>query len=91
MHLKTFALASAMAVAAAVALAAPASAYTVCNRAGDCWHADSRVRFKGVSLTYHADKWWDRLKNKAKYHWHEMDNDHDWHKGYWMKGEWHAK
>ena len=91
MHIKTFALASAMAVAAAVALAAPASAYTVCNRAGDCWHTDSRVRFKGVSLSYHADKWWDKMKSNAKYHWHETDNDHDWHKGYWLKGEWHAR
>jgi hypothetical protein len=92
MQLKTFALASAMAVSAALTLASvPASAYTACNREGDCWHTDSRVHFKGAAITFHNDKWWDRMKSNARYHWHDADNDHDWHKGYWSKGEWHAK
>ena len=91
MQIKTFALASAFAVAAAIAVAAPASAYTACNRAGDCWHTDTRVRFPGVAITFHNDKWWDTNKANAKYHWHDADADHDWHKGYWAKGEWHAK
>ena len=69
-------------------LAAPASAYTACNKDGDCWHTDSRVTFPGVTLSFHNDKWWDSNKANAKYHWHDADADHDWHHGYWANGEW---
>lgn len=92
MRLKTVALASALCAAAALTVAsAPASAYTACNHEGDCWHVDSRVHIKGVRLSFHPDTWWDKLKNKARYHFHDADNDHDWHKGYWAKGEWHVR
>jgi hypothetical protein len=91
MRTRTLALASALAAASALSLAAaPAAAYTVCNRDGDCWHTDTRVHFPHVRLSFHNDKWWDAHRNNARYHWHDMDNDHDWHHGYWSHGEWHS-
>jgi len=69
--------------------ATPASAYTTCNKEGDCWHTDSRVSFPGVTLSFHDDKWWDGHRSDNHYRWHEADNDHDWHHGYWANGEWH--
>jgi len=76
--------------AAAIFLSSgPASAYVACNRAGDCWHTDTRVHFPHVRLAFHSDKWWDRRRTDARYHWHDPDNDHDWHHGYWEGGTWH--
>jgi hypothetical protein len=77
--------------AAASCLAAvPASAYTACNRNGDCWHTDTRVHFPGVTLSFHNDKWWDTHSHNTRYHWHDADTGHDWHHGYWSHGTWHA-
>ncbi|HEX4270720.1 MAG TPA: hypothetical protein VHZ32_05005 [Rhizomicrobium sp.] len=73
-----------------LAIAAPASAYTACNREGDCWHTDSRVHFPGLTLSFHDDKWGDTHRNDTHYHWHDADNGHDWHHGYWRGGEWHS-
>ena len=74
---------------AILASAVPATAYTACHSSGDCWHTDSKVHFKGARISYHEDSWWDAHKSNARYHWHETDNDHDWHHGYWKAGEWH--
>ena len=71
--------------------AAPASAYTVCNRNGDCWHAASRFTVPKFALTFHTDKWWDANKKNKKYSWHDADNDHDWQHGYWDHGTWHTR
>lgn len=77
--------------AGAIALwSGPATAYVACNRAGDCWHTDNRVHFPHVRLAFHSDKWWDRRKSDSHYHWHDADNDHDWHHGYWDHGAWHS-
>ena len=89
MNMKTVILASALAAASSL-VAVPASAYTACNKEGDCWHTDTRVHFPHVSLSFHNDKWWDAHKTNARYHWHDTDNDHDSHHGYWAHGEWHA-
>ena len=79
------------AIGAGVLVAAsPASAYVACNRFGDCWHTDTRVHFPHVRLSFHNDKWWDRHRNNAHYTWHEIDNSHDWHHGYWEHGTWHS-
>lgn len=79
------------AIGAGVLVAAsPASAYVVCNRFGDCWHTDTRVHFPHVRLSFHNDKWWDRHRNSAHYTWHEIDNSHDWHHGYWDRGTWRS-
>jgi hypothetical protein len=82
----------AMTVAAASGLSlisTSAFAYTTCNREGDCWHTDSRIHFPGVTLSFHNDKWGETHR-EGRYHWHETDNDHDWHHGYWSRGEWHS-
>ncbi len=40
---------AAMTIAGAViATTAPASAYVVCNREGDCWHTEARYRYPGA-------------------------------------------
>ena len=49
MKLKMFLLAGGLSLAAVIAVAAPASAYVVCNPAGDCWHTDRRVAVPGVT------------------------------------------
>lgn len=91
MKTKTIVFASLLATASGLFLtAAPASAYTACNRDGDCWHTESRVHFPGVTLSFHKDNWWDANRSNARYHWHETDNSHDWHHGYWRGGEWHS-
>ena len=88
--LKPMLLATAIAFGTIAATSAPASAYVVCNRVGDCWHTDSRVHFRGVRLTFHPDSWWNRHKSNHHYTWHEVDTGHDWHHGYWERGTWHA-
>ncbi len=92
-HLSALAAKGVFAAALGLCLfaAAPASAYTVCNRNGDCWHADSRFKIPKFSLTFHTDKWWDSHKNDKHYSWHDADNDHDWHHGYWDHGVWHTR
>jgi hypothetical protein len=81
-----------VAAASALCLASTsASAYTACNKDGDCWHTDSRVHIPGVTLSFHNDAWWDKNKSNARYHWHDADADHDSHKGYWASGEWHSR
>ena len=91
MPFKKLALASAIAIGSTLCLfSAPASAYVACNKDGDCWHTDSQVNFPGVTLSFHDDKWWDTNRTDSQYHWHDADNDHDWHHGYWSRGEWHT-
>jgi hypothetical protein len=82
-------LATAIATVGLTGGAGSASAYVVCNRAGDCWHTDTRVHFPGVRLTFHPDAWWDHHKTDSHFNWHEVDGGHDWHHGYWDHGTWH--
>ena len=88
--LKQTLLGAALALTAIAGSATSASAYVVCNRFGDCWHADTRIHFPGVRLTFHRDNWWDHHKMSRHYTWHEIDSSHDWHHGYWDHGTWHA-
>ncbi|HWF65122.1 MAG TPA: hypothetical protein VN685_10965 [Rhizomicrobium sp.] len=86
MKLKTLLLAGGLSLGSLIAAAAPASAYVVCNRDGDCWHTDRRVAAPGLRFDYHPDDWyfhrdWDR------------DNDRHWRgyhegRGYWRGGVW---
>lgn len=73
-----------------VALSGAASAYVTCNRNGDCWHTDDRITFPHVTLSFHDDSWRDQHREDKRYTWHDPDNDHDWHHGYWDHGNWHA-
>ena len=86
---KNVLLAAGLAAAGLVGTAGGTSAYVACNRFGDCWHTDTRVHFPHVRLAFHSDKWWDQRKSNAHYHWHDPDNNHDWHHGYWDHGTWH--
>jgi hypothetical protein len=88
MKTKALILAPMLATAASLVASVPASAYTTCNRQGDCWHTDTRVHFPGATLSFHNDKWGETHRT-GRYHWHDVDNDHDWHHGYWSRGEWH--
>ena len=89
-NLKYTLLAAALALTGIAGGATNAAAYVVCNRFGDCWHADTRIHFPGVRLTFHRDNWWDHHKTNRHYRWHEVDGSHDWHHGYWDRGAWHA-
>src|SRR5579872_6669374 len=46
----TTVIVAASAILGLAAATAPASAYVVCNRDGDCWHSDARVRVPGVTF-----------------------------------------
>lgn len=81
--------ATALAAGLGMTLASPASAYVTCNSAGDCWHTDERIHFPGVTFTFHDDGWRDQHREDRHYRWHDPDNDHDWHHGYWERGTWH--
>jgi hypothetical protein len=86
MKLKTFLLAGGLALGGLIAAAAPASAYIVCNRDGDCWHTDRRVAAPGFRFEYHPDDWyfhrdWDRDRDRHWRGWHEG-------RGYWRNGVW---
>jgi hypothetical protein len=80
--------AAATAAGLTLAFAAPASAYIVCNREGDCWHTDSRyARQPGVTFSYHPDDWyfhrdWDRDRDMR---WRSERHDG---RGYWRGGVW---
>ena len=82
--LSTAAIALVLGAGALVATAGTASARLVCNRDGDCWHTDSRVRAPGVTFDFHPDDWYFHQK---------WDNDHhyrDYHegRGYYKGGVW---
>jgi hypothetical protein len=62
----------------AAASAGSASAYVVCNRAGDCWHTDKRYHYdRDLGARYHNDDWYFHQR------WND-DRDHhyrDYHEG----------
>ena len=50
MKIRTILFGALSGAGALMALAAPASAYVVCNREGDCWHTEGRYNRPGVSF-----------------------------------------
>jgi hypothetical protein len=80
------ALGAMVAGGALAAMSAPASAYVVCNREGDCWHTEKRYSAPGVTFQWHPDDWYFHQ------HW-DADRDHRWHdyregRGYYRNGIW---
>ena len=79
-------LAGLLAAGAVTATATSASAYIVCNRAGDCWHTHYRPAY-GPGYVRHEDDWYFHQK------W-DGDRDHRYHqeqhdeRGYWDNGVW---
>jgi hypothetical protein len=72
--------------ASALAISATsASAYVVCNRYGDCWHARDRYAYPtGFGIVVHDNNWrWRRDYAHRHWRWHEHDG-----RGYWRNGIW---
>ena len=83
--LKMTALAVSLGVGALLAFSGPASAYTVCNRDGDCWHTDHRNHYdRALGVRFYGDDWYRHHDHDAHYRWHEH---HDG-RGYWRSGVW---
>jgi hypothetical protein len=79
--LATAALAGGLAMMAS----APASAYVVCNNAGDCWHSDTQYAAPpGVTFDWHPDDWYFHQHWDANRHFRDY---HDGH-GYYRNGVW---
>jgi hypothetical protein len=72
----------------ALALSAgSASAYVVCNAAGDCWHTDRHYNYNSdVGAQYHPDDWYFHQD------WAHSNDRHyrDYHdgRGYYKNGLW---
>lgn len=76
---------AAMTIAGTVAATtAPASAYVVCNREGDCWHTETRYRYPGIGFTFHPDDWYFHQTWGSDRHWREYNRG----RGYWRGGVW---
>jgi hypothetical protein len=64
-----------------------ASAYVVCNAAGDCWHTDQRYHYApGLGVVIHPDDWYfhrDWAHDNER-HWRDY---HDG-RGYYRNGIW---
>ena len=70
--LKMTALAVSIGTGALVAFSGPASAYTVCNRFGDCWHTDTRDHYEpALGVRFYSDDWYNHHRHNHHYHWRE--------------------
>ena len=87
---KTFvsvATAALLGMGALALTAGTASAYVVCNSAGECWHTDHKYHYDNqVGVQYHPDDWYFH-RNWAN------DHDHHWRdyhegRGYYRDGVW---
>ncbi len=77
-------LCAAMGAGLMAATMTTASAYVACNRQGDCWHTESRVRAPGGRFDYHPDDWYFHQKWDDRRHYRDY---HDGH-GYYRNGIW---
>ena len=81
---KVLQLASVAAFVAMGFAAAPtaASAAVVCNRDGDCWHADRSVRYpRAVIVTRHPDHWYFHQDWSKERHWRDYHSGRGYYKG----------
>lgn len=87
--LKTGAIAAVLAAGATVAATTAASADTVCNRDGECWHVSERYNTYPtvLGITFYGDDWAASHRNDRHYRW--RDNQKDDH-GYYERGTWHT-
>ena len=79
-----FLLAGVVGAGISLAAAAPANAYIICNKEGDCWHSHDRVRAKGMTFEVHPDHWYFHEKWDADRHWRDYHEG----RGYWKGGAW---
>ncbi|MBV9994215.1 MAG: hypothetical protein JO127_03280 [Caulobacteraceae bacterium] len=80
-------LTAAIAAGALAATSTAASAYTACNRFGECWRVHDRYTNypSGLGVTFHSDDW--RYHHRYDHHWRwrgDRDDDH----GYYRNGMW---
>jgi len=81
MSTRNLLLGAAISLAALTAMAAPASAYVVCNREGDCWRTHERYDYRPAwGLRIYDDNWRWGDRDRARYRWR------DYHRGYWGRG-----
>jgi hypothetical protein len=80
----TAAFGAAITAGALAASTQGASAYVVCNRDGDCWHTEQRVRAPGAHFDYHPDDWYFHQRWDADRHFRDYHRD----RGYWRGGVW---
>ncbi|HUO90234.1 MAG TPA: hypothetical protein VMU08_13750 [Rhizomicrobium sp.] len=85
----TAALAAFVGIGALAATSTAASAYTVCNRFGDCWHTYHRYEYPAtLGVRFYSDDW------RYRRHWyHDRWDRYRWHahhdgRGYWRNGIW---
>jgi hypothetical protein len=77
-------VAAGIGIAALAGTASTASAYIVCNRAGDCWHTNERYEYRPrFGVVIHDDNWRWRDRDSRRYHWREHEG-----RGYWRNGIW---
>jgi hypothetical protein len=84
-RMKTFGkitFAALMGAGALAMMGASASARTVCNEDGDCWHATTDYDYQpSFGLSIHPNDW--KWKEGEKHAWREHEG-----KGYWKGGSW---
>ena len=82
MKIRSLVLSAALGAGALLTVAAPASAYVVCNRYGSCWHTTERYDYRPTfGLSIHDDSWKWRGRH---YRWREHEG-----RGYWNRsGVW---
>jgi hypothetical protein len=81
------ALLAVTAAGAILATASSASADVACNRAGECWHVQSRYTTypPNLGIVFHDDAW-QAAHRHGHYHWRkDQADDH----GYYSHGHWH--
>lgn len=82
--LKTSLVGAAAALGIVAISAQSASAYIVCNRWHECWHAHKRWAYPGgLGIVFYADGW--RFPGEG---WRWVADRDD--RGYWRHGVWHA-
>ena len=77
------AIAALVSISALAATSTAASARTVCNRDGDCWHESDRYQYPATfGVRFHNDRW--HRDHHDHYHWRD---NHDG-RGYYRQGVW---
>lgn len=73
-------------VGALVTTTTAASAYTACNRYGECWQVRERYAYPAaIGVRFYDDGWYRRHHGWRHHHWRY---DHDYDRGYWRNGVW---
>jgi len=79
------AIAALVGISALAATTTAATARTVCNRDGDCWHESDRYQYPPTfGVRFHGDNW--HRSHHDRYHW--RDNHEG--RGYYRQGLWVA-